>query len=47
MEEIQILMSEKHYRFIQALKIVLRRNSSLFDELIDSKEEDDDDRSYG
>ena len=45
MEEIQTLMSEKHYRFIQALKIVLRRNSSLFDELIDSEEEDDDDRS--
>ena len=44
MEEIQTLMSEKHYQFVQVLKIVLRRNSSLFDELIDS-EEDDDDRS--
>ena len=45
MEEIQTLMCEKHYRFVQALKIVLRRNSSLFDELIDSEEEDNDDRS--
>ena len=43
MEEIQTLMNEKHYRFVQALKIVLRRNSSLFDELIDSEEENDDD----
>ena len=41
-EEIQALMNEKHYRFIQALKIVLRRNSSFFDELIDSEEEDDE-----
>ena len=45
MEEIQTLMNEKHYRFVQALKIALRRNSSLFNELIDSEEEDDDDRS--
>ena len=45
MEGIQTLMSEKHYRFVQALKKVLRPNSSLFDELIDSEEEDDDDRS--
>ena len=45
MEEIQTLMNENHYIFIQALKIVLRRNSSLFGELIDSEEEDDDDRS--
>ena len=42
---IQTLINEKHYRFVQALKIVLRQNSSLFDELIDSEEEDDDDRS--
>ena len=45
MEEIQTLMNEKHYRFVQALKIVLQRNSSLFHELIDSEEEDNDDRS--
>ena len=41
-EEIQILMNEKHYRFVQALKIVLQQNSSLFGELTDSEEEDDD-----
>ena len=40
MEEIQTLINEKHYRFVQALKIVLRRNSSLFDELINSEEDD-------
>ena len=45
MEEIQTLMNEKHYRFIQTLKIVLRRNLYLFDEHIDSEEEDDDDMS--
>ena len=36
-EEIQTLMNEKHYRFVQALKRALLRNSSLFNELTANK----------
>ena len=45
MEDIQALMNEKNYQFTKALKVVFHRNSSLFDELIDS-EEDDDNSSF-
>ena len=38
-------MDEKHYQFAKALKLVLQWNSSLFDELIDSEEEDDNSSS--
>ena len=41
MQDIQRLMDEKNYQFAKALKLVLQWNSSLFDELIDSEEEDD------
>ena len=40
MQDIQRLMDAKHYQFSKALKVVLQQNSSLFDELIDSEEED-------
>ena len=40
-QDTQRLMDEKHYQFVKALKVVLQRNSSLFNELIDSEEEDD------
>ena len=45
MQHIQRLMDEKHYQFAKALKLVLQWNSSLFDELIDSEEEDDNSSS--
>ena len=41
MQDIQRLMDEKPPQFAKALKLVLQWNSSLFDELIDSEEEDD------
>ena len=40
-QDIQKIMDEKHYQFAKALKLVLQWNSSLFDELIDSEEEND------
>ena len=45
MQDIQRLMDEKHYQFAKALKVVLQQNSSLFDELIDSEEEEDNSSS--
>ena len=44
MEGIQSLMDEKCFRFAKALKVVLQQKSSLFDELIDSE---DDNSSFG
>ena len=45
MEDIQALMNEKNYQFTKALKIVFHHNSSLFDELMYS-EEDNDNSSF-
>ena len=45
MQDIQRLMDDKHNQFVKALKVVLQRNSSLFDEPIDSEEEDDNSSS--
>ena len=45
MQDTQRLMDKKHYQFVNALKVVLQRNSSLFNELIDSEEEDDNSSS--
>ena len=45
MQDIQRLMDEKHYQFAKALKVVLQQNLSLFDELIDSEEEEDNSSS--